>query len=200
MSIPLVILAFNVSAVQRFLEAHLFTAFVNLVARFFHFYSLKWKSHIAIRSWLPKLLSRLQYNGYLPDPLPDRLEAWKDREQEEFDKWKLSLDRADEGAEERMRRLEKDMENDEKWVFGDDGQMSGSESESEAAEDDAKTIAARSQSGGDEGDSDEEKGGRGGEPDAGWDIFGLRNRSEQLRKGVWGQEKDGSGEKGDANV
>lgn len=201
MSIPLVILAFNVSAVQRFLEAHLFTAFVNLVARCFRFVVLKWNLYIAIRAWLPKLLSRLQYNGYLPDPLPYRLETWKDREQEEFDNWKLGLDRADEDAEERLRRLEKDMENDEKWVFGDDGQVSGSDSESEneAGEDDATTLA-RSQSGGDENGSDEEKGGLGGEQDAGWDIFGLKNRTEKLRRGAWGQEKDGAGEKGDANV
>lgn len=199
MSIPLIILAFNVSAVQRFLEAHLFTAFVNLVARFFRFIVLKWKSHIAIRSWLPKLLSRLQYNGYLPDPLPDRIETWKDREQEEFDNWKLGLDRADEDPEERLRRLEKDMVNDENWVFGDDGQVneSDSESENEAAEDDATTLAARSQSGGDENGSDEEKGG---ELDTGWDILGLKNRTERLRKGVWGQETDGPRERGDANV
>jgi hypothetical protein len=206
MSIPLIILAFNVSTVQRFLAAHLFSAFLKLVVNTFHFLILKWKLHVEIRSWLPKLLSRLQYDGYLPDPLPNRLEEWKDRKQEEFDIWKLGLDKGNEDSETRRRRLEKDMEMDEKWVFEEEVESSDSEDESddEDGQDDATTVTAKSHNGvNNDFDSQEGKDTQEGgnvEGDNTWDIFGLRTRGERLKKSVWGQGKSGNEEKGDGAV
>lgn len=227
MSIPLVLLAFNVTAVQRFFAAHLLRALLSFIGRIFSFLGQKWKINISIRAWLPKLLSRLQYHGYLPDPLPWGIEKWKDRRQTEYDSWREGLTRGEEDEGARARRLEKEMMEDEEVVFGgkdseeeeeEEDDEGGSDVERDGGddnEDDGTTLAERSEKSekSEREDKDKDKDEvRNGETNATlevpeeeeyakWDILGIRNRGNRLRKSLRGAGGDGGDEvKGDGNV
>jgi len=116
MSIPLIIVAFNVTIVRDFLRTHVAEGLKENTSKLFRVTSQKWMSTISPGAWLPKVMDLIQQHSSLKN-LPEPVGKWKERKKENLERWERSL-RNKEKEIQRQAKLAQ-IEKDELAIYED---------------------------------------------------------------------------------